>query len=746
MQIGLRQISADSAEQFKESCKAGTASRGSLARELCKIEEWFDYRGKPSEASARKLLPDLAAALKTALPKASARPGDPHVPPAADYPDLALECGLAELGEVSLAPVGESERRQWASMIETHHPEGWRRAPGGQMRYWIGSSRHGILGGIGFAAAGFQMKPRDLFVGWSADAQMANIGRVVCNQRFLILPSVRVRGLASQALRRATERVAGDWEAKYGVRPVLAYSFTGGRHAGGSYRAARWRCCPEKSSGRRSGERRAVWVKPLEEGWRDALRREPARVLGRFKDLYCEGDWAAREYARSSHPDGRIRRRIAAMGAAWQERLGQSLPVIFPEKAEQRAAYRLLSSKGVAMEHILEPHFEATVERCRMERVVLAIQDTTTLNYNGLSATSGLDELGGGGKGASGVLAHCGIAINAAGRPLGMFAMDATFRRAEGKDSARWVEGLARARELSAACPKARVVTVCDREGDFWELLLAAERSGDAILVRASKSAQRRAALPDGSAEDLWLHVAGVEPAGSRVFEVPGCGGPNRRKARKVRLTIRCKEVDLVPPAEQGGSPIRMLAVSAIEENPPRSAARNGKPLHWMLLTTEGEASFESACTALRWYELRWRIERFFHALKTGTRIEDRRLDEADDLRKCLAFDAITAFRVWDLALLAREKPNDPAILYVAPVEVKALAALAMERSFKIPRGPPEAMTISEFAVLVAGQAGFHPSKRQPLPGTQKLWEGLKILSNAIFGHFAILKSKIEIG
>ena len=79
-------------------------------------------------------------------------------------------------------------------------------------------------------------------------------------------------------------------------------------------------------------------------------------------------------------------------------------------------------------------------------------------------------------------------------------------------------------------------------------------------------------------------------------------------------------------------------------------------------------------------------------------------------------------------------------------MEVKALAALAMERSFKIPRGRPEAMTIGEFAVLAAGQAGFHPSKRQPLPGTQNLWEGLKFLSNAKFGHFAILKSKIEIG
>ena len=125
MQIGLRQISADTVERFKASCAAGTASRGSLARELCELEEWFDYRGRPSEASARKLLPDLAAA----LPKASGRPGDSHVPPVADNPDLALECGLAELGKVSLEPVGQSDRRQWESMIETHHPEGWRRAP-----------------------------------------------------------------------------------------------------------------------------------------------------------------------------------------------------------------------------------------------------------------------------------------------------------------------------------------------------------------------------------------------------------------------------------------------------------------------------------------------------------------------------------------------------------------------------------------------------------------------------------------
>ena len=84
-----------------------------------------------------------------------------------------------------------------------------------------------------------------------------------------------------------------------------------------------------------------------------------------------------------------------------------------------------------------------------------------------------------------------------------------------------------------------------------------------------------------------------------------------------------------------------MTAVSALEEDPPRRPAtgKKSEPLHWMLLATEGEAGLETARTVLRWYELRWRIEDFFHALKVGTRIEDRRLDEADDLKKCLAFE-----------------------------------------------------------------------------------------------------------
>ena len=320
-----------------------------------------------------------------------------------------------------------------------------------------------------------------------------------------------------------------------------------------------------------------------------------------------------------------------------------------------------------------------------------------------------------------------------------MYAVDTDFRQAADRDSVRWVDGLERAQELARACPDSRMVTVCDREGDFRELLSRAEQSGAALLVRASRGTKRRVALASGEDADPRDHVLGTEPVGGRKIEVPACGGPNRRRGRTAKLTLRCTAVDLLPPRDREREPpVRMIAVSALEEDPSRRPERSTSkkrkqnlPLHWMLLTTEGQADLDTACTVLRWYELRWRFERFFHALKAGTRIEDRRLDEADDLHKCLAFDAITAFRVWDLALLARERPNDPASRHVTEDDIQALCALAFHHGFKVPRGPPQ-MTIAGFVVLTGGLAGFDPSKRQPLPGTQKLWEGVKFLSLAV--------------
>ena len=133
------------------------------------------------------------------------------------------------------------------------------------------------------------------------------------------------------------------------------------------------------------------------------------------------------------------------------------------------------------------------------------------------------------------------------------------------------------------------------------------------------------------------------ELAGKTV-EIAACGGKRARPARKAKLDLRAGWVKLAPPLRPARSagrrePLDVLAVTATEPNPPAGK----EPLHWVLLTTEGSADAETAKTVLAWYERRWTIEEYFRVLKTGTRVEDRRLDHADDLRKCLAFDAITA-------------------------------------------------------------------------------------------------------
>ena len=102
--------------------------------------------------------------------------------------------------------------------------------------------------------------------------------------------------------------------------------------------------------------------------------------------------------------------------------------------------------------------------------------------------------------------------------------------------------------------------------------------------------------------------------------------------------------------------------------------------------------------------------------------IESRRLDDADDLRKCLAFDAITACRV--LQRMARDRPDAPAAEIADHDEIAVLYLDLAERGMVKSRAPPENLDVRTFVVDIGRLAGFIPSKRQPLPGTIKIWQG----------------------
>ena len=249
-----------------------------------------------------------------------------------------------------------------------------------------------------------------------------------------------------------------------------------------------------------------------------------------------------------------------------------------------------------------------------------------------------------------------------------------------------------------------------------------------------------------GDLEDLWEHMASQPCIAPKRIDIAACGGPRRRKARKgVALEVRAARVDIAAPGTmpRATPPLPMMAVSVTEPAP--QAGR--EPLDWMLLTTEGDVTATDALKVVSWYERRWLIEEFFKALKVGTRVEDRRLDEADDLRKCLAFDAITACRVMTIERFARSEPDIPARHIVDEDEITVLNAHTADNQ-PTSRGPPDPdPTIEAFAVDVARLAGFIPKKRQPLPGTEKLWQGYRLLLNFVNNYRALRRQdmlKIE--
>ncbi len=345
MRIGLRHYGDGTVDWLKARLEAGDGTRSSLARGPVGREGWRNARGEPCLASARAALPKLSAALGLPLPEARPMEGVGAKPPvpARGFPDRRLSCTLEGLGGVEVVPVPDAERGQARPVMATHHPRGDAACPGGRLRYWIRPSAHGVPDGFTVGAASWRHAARDASIGWSQAARDANIGRVASNDRFLPLPGVRVHGLASLALRLPADRVAGDWEARYGVRPALACSFVGPGHTGFSYRAAGWARCP--APGRGAGLR--VYAKPLPEGWREALGRRPERVTagGPPAESGEDAAWAETECGRSGTGDARAPARLVAMGGAWRPRPGAPLPVILPGEAERRAAYRFLSNQ-----------------------------------------------------------------------------------------------------------------------------------------------------------------------------------------------------------------------------------------------------------------------------------------------------------------------------------------------------------------------------------------------------------------
>jgi hypothetical protein len=745
--VAGRPVSTELLEELKQM--AGACSRRQLARHLCEQMDWRSPSGTLPLMTARLALKELAS--QGHLPLPPARPGPARVARAEVLAEVgaapALECSLAELGELEIVLVGKgggARSRQWNEWMGQHYL-GPGPLCGAQLRYLVLSAR-GPVAALSFSAAARRLRGREQWLGWGETARRENLHLVVNNSRFLILPHVKVPHLASHLLSRVPARLGEDWQARYGYRPVLVETFVErSRFKGTCYLAANWQAIALSSGrGRQDGahqgaqEPKLYLVHALQKDFRAVLQRLPQRPRlspppgpPAPPPSPPPADWAEEEFGRAPLGEARLRRRLCTLARDLYARPLAALPQACGTRAKTKAAYRFFDHARVNLQNVLKSHYQSSAQRLAPEPVILAVQDTTSLNYSTHRATGELGPIGSQADGAVGMLVHSTLAFNLAGTPLGLLDVQCWERDPEefgkkhqrhelpleAKESVRWLRSLEALERMQPACPHTRLVGVGDREADIYELFVwAKEKAGrPGLLVRAER--QRLLTQEQGP---LWAHVENQLVGGQWEVKVPRRG---KRAPRVAVLEVRFGAVEVRPPARKPHlPPVALWAVLAREVGAPPGT----EPLEWMLLSTEPVSDFEAAVEKLRWYTLRWGIEVFHRVLKSGCQIETRRLGQADRLEACLGIDLVVAWRIYHLTKLGRETPAVPATVYFEEHEWQALTAF-VTRQPEPPKAPP---TLREAVRMVAGLGGFLGRKGDGEPGTETLWRGLQRLDD----------------
>jgi hypothetical protein len=264
--------------------------RTALSLQLCQLWNWRNAAGQIKDMAARTLLLKLAARGLIELPPPQRRTRRPcaQAPPMVQEPWLALSPEPIQEPLSSLQPIGleladtRPKRQQVRQWLAQYHYRGFHGAVGENVQY-LAKDRHGReLAVMVFGAAAWKVADRDRFIGWSVQQRAEHLGAIANQQRFLILPWVRVVHLASHLLVLAARRLAGDWQHRYGHRVWLIETFVEQeRFAGTSYQAAGWICLGQTTGRTRQDRQRtlqspvkALWVRPLHPHFRKHLIRQ----------------------------------------------------------------------------------------------------------------------------------------------------------------------------------------------------------------------------------------------------------------------------------------------------------------------------------------------------------------------------------------------------------------------------------------------------------------------------------------
>lgn len=269
------------------SIRHRTNSRRFLSIKVCESFGWKQPNGKPQDVACREILRRLETQGLIRLPQAIHNGrndrrkeifSQQELPLDVSPPPL-IEAPLSDLGPASLELADSAhEARRWARLIESRHYLGYKPMVGRALKYFVYLAGN-TVGAISWGSPCWKLGPRDSFIGWDPATRCRNLQMLAGNHRFLILPWVRVKNLASHILGLSVRQAVLDWRRLYGIDLVLLESFVDPeRFQGICYKAANWiylgRSKGSSKSGnsyRFHGHAKDIYVYPLTPAFKNRL-------------------------------------------------------------------------------------------------------------------------------------------------------------------------------------------------------------------------------------------------------------------------------------------------------------------------------------------------------------------------------------------------------------------------------------------------------------------------------------------
>jgi hypothetical protein len=422
--------------------------------------------------------------------------------------------------------------------------------------------------------------------------------------------------------------------------------------------------------------------------------------------------------------DIRLDKRLEQLTEQMSSMSVANLPQSLTEWASLKAGYRFVNNDKVSHNGIIQTEQQATQQRIEADSgsILLAIQDSTSFNFAGRPALQGLGVLED--NHTPGFFAHSTLAVSEQGVPLGVLGQQVWSRSQNlerdkdahkqkpitEKESFKWLQSVRQLPDTSK-----RVVTVCDREADVYELFQEADQQNLDYIVRASRN--RR--LED--APLLRDHLGQISAADRYTITVRRQVNQAQRVAT---VALRYSTVTLLPPQRPKSAlamELHPITVQVVEVKEVDAPADVKEPIHWILLTSLAVNSLDDAHQIVRYYTYRWLVERFHFVLKSGgCDFEASQLRTVEALHRLLAICSRVAWRLLWLTYEARQNPDKPCTCVLTESEWHALTAFT-NKSNTPAHSPP---TLRQAVRAIAQLGGFIGRKSDGEPGVKTLWRG----------------------